>query len=132
MFKKRQQMSKPTIYKCVLNRIAAPNPTQISKAGKKTHGAYNRPPRSLGGTPAEGAGGGPPAPPWATPPPPWGPRGGIDWGGHIRILYKAPKDTTEPRNTIQRHKVFDKAPKHYTKPQQTLQRPRRLYKDIKC
>ena len=35
---------------------------------------------------------------------------GIDWdrlgSGHIRILYKGPRDYTKPQNTIQRHKIL--------------------------
>ena len=31
----------------------------------------------------------------------------LGWG-RIRILYKAPKDYTKPRNTIHRHRILDK------------------------
>ena len=51
---------------------------------------------------------------------PAGGEGGGDrlgWG-HVRILYKAPKDYTKPHKTIQRHKISYKA-------------PRKVYKDPK-
>ena len=58
------------------------------------------------------------------PPPPCGPGGkggrGADrlgWG-HIRILYKAPKDYPKPQNTIQ-------------SPDRPYKAPKRLYKDIR-
>ena len=58
--------------------------------------------------------GGAPAPPWATAAAAAGPGGrgeGIDWGGLIRILYKAP----EVFKTTQSPDSLHKAPTDYTK-----------------
>ena len=57
---------------------------------------------------------GPPAPPWATAAA-VGPGGGrgrggrLGWG-HIRILYKAPKDHAKPQQTVQSPKKIIQSP----------------------
>ena len=44
----------------------------------------------------------------------------LGWG-HIKILYKAPKDYTKTQKTTQSPEQIYKAPTDYTKPRQTIQ-----------
>ena len=89
-------------------------------------------------TPAEGPGGGPPTPPWATagaavvP----GGEGGkgvggdrLGWG-HVGILYKAPRDYTMPRQTIHSPSKLYKSPTDNTNTLSMRRNPNILNKDI--